>query len=54
MYTTRKKKAGLNNCWPLLTETGLDDCKDDLLVFCKISNKIHKKHLDKEIKKIQH
>ena len=42
MYTTRKKEAGLNNCWPLLTETGLEDSKDDLLFFCKISNKIDK------------
>ena len=40
MNTTRKKDAGLNNCWPLLTETGLEDSKDDL--FCKISNKIDK------------
>ena len=42
MYTTRKKEAGLNNCWPLLTETGLEDNKEDLLFFCKISNKVDK------------
>ena len=43
MYTTRKKEAGLNNCWPLLTETGQEDSKDDLFIFfCKISNKIDK------------
>ena len=44
MYTTRKKEAGLNNCWPLLTETGLEDSwtAKTTFYFCKISNKIDK------------